>query len=275
MYARSLLVNDFLFFTYLIVLVVFFHYLINNRYIAYFVFMVFIMASDYVVELLKIESLMVSYGAISRGSYSDVNGFGPWATATAWFQAYWGAFALLLLYVAYLFFIRGKTTAMAGRCKDARERLAGSRVVLFVFLGAFFAIGANVYYNTQVLNSYETSKEVEDKQVAYEETNKIYQDIPQLQWVSMKYQIELYPQDRGLTFEVIGVMENMTEEPISEIHFTIFPDSKSNFSDRNRWRYYSNERRSAWFQNLWFDASLTTGGAACHESFWRKTDPRI
>lgn len=84
-YARLLLVNNFLFFTYLTVLTVFLHYLINNRYIAYFVFMVFIMAFDYVLELLKIKSLMLSYGAISRGSYSDVNGFGPWATATAWF----------------------------------------------------------------------------------------------------------------------------------------------------------------------------------------------
>ena len=129
--------------------------------------------------------------------------------------------------------------------------------------------------NIQIFNTYETNKKLEDKQVAYEETNKMHEDIPQPKWVSMDYRIELYPQDRDLTFEVIGAMENWTEGPISEIHFTIFPDSKSNFSDRNRWRYSSNERRSAWFQNLWFDASLTTGGAACYESFWRKTDPRI
>ena len=224
-YARSLLVNDFLFFTYLTVLAVFFHYLINNRYIAYFVFVVFIIASDYVLELLKIESLMVSYGAVSRGSYSDVNGFGPWATATAWFQAYWGAFALLLVYVAYLFFTRGKITALAGRWKDARERFAGSKAVLFVFIAAFLATGANVYYNTQVLNTYKTSKEWEDIRVAYEETYKVHENISQPKWVSMDYRIELYPEDRDLTFEVEGVMENRTDGPISELHFTM-TDSK-------------------------------------------------
>lgn len=228
-YARSLLVNDFLFFTYLTVLAVFLHYVINNRYLAYFVFVVFIIASGYVLELLEIETLMLNYGAVPNGPYSDMNGFGPWATATAWFQGYWGAFALLLVYVAYLFFVRGNTTALIARWKNAKERYAGSKAVFFVFIGAFFAIGANVYYNTQILNTYETSKEVEDKQVAYEETYKIYEDIPQPKWVSMDYRIELYPEERDLTFEVVGVMENKTEKPIHEIHFTIFPDSKSNF----------------------------------------------
>ena len=227
-YARSLLVNDFFFFTYLTVLAVFFHYLINNRYIAYFVFVVFIIASDYVLELLKIETLMLSYGAVSRGSYSDVNGFGPWTEATAWFQAYWGAFALILIYISYLFFMRGKTTAFAGRWDEAKERFGRSKVVFLVFIGAFFAIGANVYYNTQVLNTYETSKQLEDKQVEYEQTYKVYEELPQPKWVSMDYRIELYPEDRDLTFEVMGVMENRTDGPISELHFTL-PDTKNSY----------------------------------------------
>jgi ABC-2 type transport system permease protein len=227
-YARSLLLNDFLFFTYLTVLVVFLHYLINHRYLAYFVFVVFIMASDYVLELLKIESLMVSYGSVSKGPYSDLNGFGPWAKATAWFQVYWGAFALLLVYISYLFFTRGKTRTLVERWKEAKGRLEGSRWVFLIFLALFLSVGGHVYYNTQLVNSYETSKALEDKSIAYEETYKIYQNIPQPKWVSMDYRIELYPEQRDLSFEVLGMMENKTALPIDEIHFTL-PNTKDHF----------------------------------------------
>ncbi len=227
-YARLLLVNDFLFFAYLTVLAVFFHYLINNRYIAYFAFVVFIVATGYILQALKIESLMVNYGAVSSGPYSDVNGFGPWAEAMAWFQAYWLAFALILVFVSHLFFTRGKTANWGERWKEAKARFAQSKGVFLIFLTAFSGLGATVYYNTQMLNPYETSKELEDRQVVYEQTYKVYEGLVQPKWVSMEYAIELYPAERDLTFEVVGIMENTAQEPIRELHFTL-PDLKSNF----------------------------------------------
>ncbi|WP_040669943.1 M1 family aminopeptidase [Nitritalea halalkaliphila] len=227
-YFRLLLVNDFLFFFYLTVLAVFIHYLLDNRYIAYFVFVVFIVASGYVLELLEIESLMLNYGAVPGGAYSDVNGFGPWAKGAVWFQLYWAAFALLLLYVTYLLFIRGKNTHLSARQQEARIRLAASKRTGLLLLAAFLAIGGYVYYNTQVLNTYNTQQEVEDQRVAYEQTYKIYEDLAQPKWISMDYRIELYPEERDLTFDVYGVMENKTAAPISELHFTL-PDAKGVF----------------------------------------------
>jgi ABC-2 type transport system permease protein len=219
-YARSLLVNDFLLFSYLAVLAVLFHYLINNRYIAYFAFVVFIVAVEYVFVLLKVETLMVSYGASPGGPYSDMNGFGPWQEARAWFQLYWGVFALILIYVAYLFFVRGKSTAFKDRWQIARGRFGGSRLVFLTFLIAFLVIGANVFYNTKVLNAFETSYEIEEKSIAYEKAYKVYEEIIQPKWVEMAYQIELYPENRNLVFEITGVMENTSDAPIHELHLT-------------------------------------------------------
>lgn len=220
-YARSLLINDFLLFTYLTVLAVFFHYMINNRYISYFAFVVFIIAIEFVWEALKVETLMLNYGSFPTGSYSDLNGFGPWQQATIWFQMYWGAFALILIYISYLFFTRGKSMGMGSRWQVASDRFSHSRFLIASFVISFLIIGANVYYNTQVLNSYDTSDDIEKKRVEYEETYKKYEGIPQPKWVSMDYHIDLYPEDRDLVFKVRGIMENRHDAPISELHFTI------------------------------------------------------
>lgn len=225
-YARALLVNEFFFFTYLTVLAVFFHYLINNRYVAYFAFIVFIAAIDFVWQALEVETLMVNFGSVPRGIYSDLNGFGPWQKATAWFQMYWGAFSLILIYVCYLFFSRGKSSGFAGRWQEAKKRFSTSKLVLGAFVILFIGIGAVVYYNTLVLNTYDSSDEQERKQVYYEKTYKQYEGIPIPKWISMDYQIELYPEQRDLTFKVKGVMENKTQVPITELHFT-FSDTKN------------------------------------------------
>jgi ABC-2 type transport system permease protein len=220
-YFRSLLVNEFLFFTYLTILAVFFHYLINNRYIAYFAFVVFIIAIDFIWQALEVETLMVSYGSVPRGTYSDLNGFGPWQTATFWFQLYWAAFAMILIYVSYLFLSRGKSLDQKSRLQEATSRLKSSKILITSILVIFVLVGLNVYYNTLVLNDYESSDQVERKQVDYENTYKVYEGIPQPKWVSIDYHIELYPSERDLEFEVKGILENKSAVPITELHFSI------------------------------------------------------
>lgn len=199
-YVRSLLVNEFLFFTYLSVLAIFFHFLINNRYLAYFAFVVFVIAIDFVWQALKVETLMVNYGSVPRGPYSDMNGFGPWQEGKLWFQMYWGAFAMILIYWSYLFFSRGKSMDFSNRWKEAKVRLQASRVFFISLIIIFLAIGANVFYNTQVLNKYESSEAREKNQVAYEKTYKVHAGLQQPKWVSMEYSIELFPKERDLRY---------------------------------------------------------------------------
>ncbi|RWW96724.1 ABC transporter permease [Flavobacterium cerinum] len=88
LYVKSLLVLRLLHFSYLVILSLLLHYTINNRYIGYVAFIVFILFNGYIWSLFKIDSLMVSFGNTPSIVYSDMNGFGPFVPGTVWFTIY-------------------------------------------------------------------------------------------------------------------------------------------------------------------------------------------
>jgi ABC-type transport system involved in multi-copper enzyme maturation permease subunit len=61
---------------FLTVLSLLFHYLINNRYIAWFAFIAFIVVNGFIWGLLEISSNMLAFGFLPQIEYSDMNGYG-------------------------------------------------------------------------------------------------------------------------------------------------------------------------------------------------------
>ena len=94
-YFKSLLVMDLLSFSFLVVIALFFHYLINNRYIAYFAFVAFVILNQFIWGVLKINSNLIKFGGTPSVIYSDMNGFGPFVPSTIWFNIYWIIFCVL------------------------------------------------------------------------------------------------------------------------------------------------------------------------------------
>lgn len=88
-YINSLLIMDLLSFSFLIIIALLFHYMINNRYIAYFAFVSFIILNQFIWGVLKISTNMVKFGSTPTVTYSDMNGFGPFIPSTIWFNIYW------------------------------------------------------------------------------------------------------------------------------------------------------------------------------------------
>src|SRR5688500_19838523 len=84
---------------------------------------------------------LLDYGGTPDMPLSDMNGAGSfWIGAWA-FRVYWGAFAVLLLVAAHVWWRRGAATRVP-------------RVVTGAALLTFAATGAYAYYNTNVLNTY-------------------------------------------------------------------------------------------------------------------------
>lgn len=228
-YAQSLLVLDMFQFGFLLVIALLFHYLINNRYIAYFAFVAFIIVNEFIWSVLEMSSNMLEFGGTPSATYSDMNGYAPFSLGLFWFNLYWTLFCLVLGLVIYAFYVRGKETDFRTRSKFALQRLSSKRGMLVVFVFLFVGCGAFVYYNTKVLNTYLDPKEIENRQKEYELTYKQYQDMVQPRWVSFNYEIDIYPYERDLFVTVDALIVNKSEEPISEIHFTMpsMPDTLS------------------------------------------------
>lgn len=226
-YVQSILVLDLLRFATLAVLAILFHYLINNRYIAYFAFVAFLILNSFVWSVLEIDTNMLPFGATPFVMYSDMNGFGPFVPGQVWFNLYWGLFCVILLLIGEAFYVRGKETGFRTRFRFALQRLRGKSWWVGGSVLAFLGCAAFVYYNTEVLNTYLTGKEVERRMKEYELTYKKYENLPQPRWVKFDYNIDIHPYERNLYVSVDAVLVNKTDAPIEELHFNMpsMPDS--------------------------------------------------
>jgi ABC-type transport system involved in multi-copper enzyme maturation permease subunit len=226
-YFKSLLMIDLLSFSFLVVIALFFHYIINNRYIAYFAFVAFVILNQFIWGAFRINTNMVKFGATPVVTYSDMNGYGPFVLSTIWFNFYWIIFSILIGIVIYSFYIRGQETDFGKRLSNARLLLSKKRWTILVLVAAFVVCGSFVFYNTKVLNKYDSEKEQENKQVDYEKNYKQYEKLVQPRFYKYNYAIDLMPYERSMKATIDAWARNSSKQPISELHFTLpqIPDT--------------------------------------------------
>jgi ABC-type transport system involved in multi-copper enzyme maturation permease subunit len=221
-YLKSLMVIDYSGFLFLVVMSMLIHSFVNNKYIAFFAFIVFLILNNFTWTLLEVESNMVQYGGRPSYMYSDMNGFGPYLKGIAWFRIYWGLAALLFAFISIFawnrgkeFTLRRKLTAISQGVRGRTGKVLISVLVLWLITAGF------VYYNTQILNAYDSSQEQEEKQVAYEKQFKKYEDIPQPRIIDLRYSIDLYPSSRKAVINATWWVKNKSAIPVDSIHFTL------------------------------------------------------
>ena len=221
LYVKSLLVIRMTKLLFLCVLSLLFHYLINNRYIAWFAFVAFVIVNSFIWGLLEINTNMLAYGFLPNITYSDMNGFGPFVSGTFWFSLYWTLFSLVLCFAIMLFYTRGKEEQFRYRWVSAKKNFVRGKVAIALSILAFVLCAGFVFYNTKVLNKYDAPDESENKQVQYEKKYKKYEHLAQPRFYKIDYQIDIFPEDRNLTTKTTAWARNISGKPISELHFTM------------------------------------------------------
>lgn len=166
-----------------------------------------------------IEHNLLNFGGTPEMPLSDLNGaasfwIGPWT-----FRLYWGAFAVLLLLAAHLLWRRGTEVRLKPRLALARRRLAGTPgLVAATTLAVFIATGAYAFYNTNILNDYQTHDELEASMAEYEKRFGKYHGVPQPSLEELTLAIDLYPNERRAVTKGRYVLRNRTAQPISDLH---------------------------------------------------------
>lgn len=220
-YLKSILIIELLGFSFLVVLSLLFHYLINNRYIAYFAFVTFVIVNSFIWGLLEINTNMLNFGGIPRITYSDMNGFGPFVASTIWYNIYWALASLILCFVIIAFFIRGKEPQFKYRWVNAKVQFGKNIVPIAISLLAFVLCGSFVFYNTKIVNTYDSSKEQENKQADYEKQYKKFEHLTQPRFYKFNYTIDIMPEERSMIAKVEAWAKNKSNTPIQELHFTM------------------------------------------------------
>ena len=222
-YLVQLLGSDSLTFLSLIILSIFLHSVVNNRYLGYFLFIAVLIVNTFVWPALDVSSKLVIYGSTPSLIYSDMNAFGPFLFAKMAFRAYWLLAGSVLLCVALLYWVRGREAGLKIRTVIARRRLPVLRPVLLVLVSMWLICGGWLFYNTKVLNTYMTSDEGEELSVEYEKRYKKYEGRPQPRVTSLDYRIELYPENRRLEVSCTQWMRNKSNTGIDTLFFTLSP----------------------------------------------------
>jgi len=220
-YAKSLLVLDFLSFAYLVVIALFFHYIINNRYIAYFAFVAFIILNQFIWRIFEVNSNMLVFGGTPSVTYSDMNGYGPFVPSLVWFNLYWTIACSIICLIVFAFYLRGRETGIKQRLRNAYTLIGKNRLYLAGVVLAFLLCSSFVFYNTKVLNTYDSPKETENKQVDYEKTYKKYQNRVNPRYYKFNYTIDIFPYQRNMNVHIDAWAKNISTEPITELHFTL------------------------------------------------------
>ncbi len=202
----------------LAVLAIFVQALVPHKFVGWAVMLVYIVASV-TFNTIGLEHNLYNYGGEPSVPLSDMNGLGRFWIGRAWFQAYWLAFALMLLVATHLLWRRGAETRLRPRFQRLRSRLPGGPGLIFGTAGvAWVGIGVFIFYNTNVLNRYETGPERERFFADYEKTLLQYEKLPQPKITDVVLDVAIFPKQARVITTGSYVIENRSGEPLSAVH---------------------------------------------------------
>ncbi len=205
-------------FALLAVLAIFIQALSPNKFVGWAIMVVYLISTIVAVNL-GFDHILYRYGADTGMPLSDMNGAGDFAGFVTIQTAYWTAFAIVLLVIAYGLWRRGTETRLWPRLKRFPRRMAGpAGLIGGAALATFVGLGAFIYVNTNVWNDYRSRDAREAEQAAYEKALLRYENTPQPAVAHMQLAMDLRPHQPKLTTRGTYVLENRTDAPLAEVH---------------------------------------------------------
>jgi hypothetical protein len=166
------------------------------------------------------ENTLYLPGQVPPYIYSDMNGYGHFAPAIFWSITYWLAIMALLGVVSIALARRGSDDSWAARFGLGAQRMPGLAAVAAAFF--LIAVGSGVwfYWNSHVLNEYQTAEARRRIQAGYERDFKKYEKLPQPKVIDVDTRINIYPARRSFEGSGVYILQNKTAAPIPQIHIT-------------------------------------------------------
>ena len=221
-YAREFFVYDLAGFALLIMMALFIQALLNHKYLAYLVFLTFVILNSFIWDPLHVSSNLVIFGGTPSYTYSDMNTWAPFEKAVNWFTLYWAEITIILGILTSLFWVRGKANNFSQRLNIAKFRMSRrssllSLGVLILWLGN----AAFLYYQTKVVNEIVSSKTIEERQADYEKAYRQYVDVLQPRIISADYEIDIFPEQRKFLAKTGLKLVNKHDVGIDSIHLSL------------------------------------------------------
>ncbi len=213
--------------------------------------------------------------------YSIFTGYSHQIEAFGWYTLYWSLWGLLLLIAIHLLWPRGAEFTLRSALAVARQRLTPTvQVFAAVVIICIASSGGYIYYNTNVLNPYITTTDLEKLQAEYEKKYKQYQYMPRPQVTNVYAEVDIYPDEREVIVEGYYDVVNFEATSLDTFHITLpaqvdidsleFPGAVLESADKD-YGYYiyrlddpmqPNETRRMTYKTSWLTPGFLNHGAS-------------
>ena len=199
-------------------LAIFAQVLFNNRWLGMAALLGYQIVSI-VMGNVGLDHNLYNFGSAPAAPYTDMNGYGHFLGIQLWFYAYWAFWGLLLLTLSYLVWSRGSLTSIKRRIAALPRGFAqpGTAFVALIAVAGMVSTGGWIYYNTNILNSYQSSNAARAQAAEYERQYLHLQDVPQPTIVDTAYEVEIYPSERRYVADGRYELENQTGETLDTL----------------------------------------------------------
>ncbi|MCC3159760.1 ABC transporter permease [Hymenobacter sp. 15J16-1T3B] len=201
------------------------HVLVNQKFVGH---LVALLAYGFIAfgAALGVEHKLVIFSASPGWTYTDMAGFGPTLAPWLWFKSYWSAWALLLMVVAVLGWVRGRETSAPARLQLVCRRF--TRPLARVAAAATTAVllaGGYIFYNTNVLHDYTSAATQAAQRAAYEQRYGRYRNAAQPLLTGVQLQVEMHPRQRAVAIQGTYRLVNNSGAPIDSVHLATGTDA--------------------------------------------------
>ncbi len=219
LYAKELYLVAFPQLLIFILLALFAHTVLSNKFAAHAAVIGYVVAVP-ILYRVGIENRLLLYGEITPYTYSDLNGYGHFVAALFWSIVYWLLAGSVLGVISIALARRGTGTGLRDRLRQGRGRIAALAPAAAVFLVLMGGAGGFFHYNTHVRNEFRTAKEQRHRQADYERLYKKYKWQPQPKVTAVDVAVDIYPERRSFTASGHYQVANRSDQPIAEVHIT-------------------------------------------------------
>ncbi len=192
--------------------------LVNHKYVAHIITVIILATTTIGFQVMGLEHVLVRFGGSFLPTYSDMNGYSNFMESFFWVKMYWISFTVFILILTISLAPRGTETSFKQRIRGIWINFSPNlrNAALFLFLMTVGS-GVFVFYNTNVLNEYLSSKEELNLRASYELQLKHYEEYPQPEMDAVSLELDLYPADRSYQLNGSYELINTTDSTIDTL----------------------------------------------------------
>jgi ABC-type transport system involved in multi-copper enzyme maturation permease subunit len=162
---------------------------------------------------------LMSFGNVSPGSFSEMNGYRTGGIISMWrFLIYWLGFAGIMATLSFWLWRRGTEVKLPKRLSGISKQIRWpSALLATVSVIAFLGMGANIFRVTNIENTFYTDKKAEKRLVEIEKTFKALSKTPLPKIRSVNVDVNIYPSRQDARFKGQYVIENTLGKPLTDL----------------------------------------------------------